>query len=55
MPDRDFAQIAHDLEQIAVKLKETRDPDLRRELLLKMRFLLMEADTMLVDRPAAQY
>jgi hypothetical protein len=51
MLDRTITQIGEELEQAAVRLKETREPDLRRELLVHMRFLLMEADTLLVDPP----
>jgi hypothetical protein len=49
--DRDFRQLGHDLEQTAVKLKGTKDPNLRRDLLKKMRLLLKEADRLLLEMP----
>jgi hypothetical protein len=41
---RPFAEIRADLEMITIKLKETFDPDSRRELLREMHVILQEAD-----------
>ena len=43
-PIRQFDQIHHDLEQVVGKLKDCRDQELRREMLLNLRLLLIEAD-----------
>jgi hypothetical protein len=42
--DRDFRQLEHALEETFSLLKGTKDPKLRRDLLLEMRRLLVEAD-----------
>lgn len=51
MLKKTFPEVAKELELAAARLAEAHDPDFRREVLLHMRFLLMEADTMLCDRP----
>jgi hypothetical protein len=51
MAERDFAQLEKDLEQAVSKLKETRDPKLRRRLLQDLRRLLAEADHILFEPP----
>jgi hypothetical protein len=43
----DFAEVQRNLEETLSKLKETNDQELRRQLLRKMRSLLVEADRML--------
>jgi hypothetical protein len=47
----DFSQLQRDLEHTVFKLKEAQDPKLRRDLLLQMRRLLMEADHLLIETP----
>lgn len=54
MPERTLPEVAKDLELAAARLAGTLDFDLRRELLLQMRFLLMEAETFMIDPPARQ-
>ena len=49
MTDRDFRQLQRALEEALSKLKETKEPKLRRNLLLEMRCLLAEADRLLLD------
>lgn len=49
MPTRNFRQVEQELEQSVAKLKETKDPDSRREVLRRMRLLLMEADSLLLE------
>jgi len=44
MSERDFRQIEQDLDQAVAKLEGTEDPKLRRNLLLELRLLLVEAD-----------
>ena len=44
MPERDFARLEQDLDQAVSRLKETKDPKLRRDLLVELRLLLREAD-----------
>jgi len=51
MPGRDFRQIEQDLDQAVAKLKGTEDPKLRRNLLLELRLLLVEADRVLHETP----
>jgi TATA-binding protein-associated factor Taf7 len=51
MTERDFVQLEKDLEQAVSKLKETRDPKLRRRLLQDLRRLLAEADHILFEPP----
>ena len=46
----EFAKLQRDLDKTLSKLKRTRDPNVRRDLLREMRLLLMEADRML-DSP----
>jgi hypothetical protein len=46
----EFVKLERDLDKTLSKLKQTRDPSVRRELLREMRLLLMEADRML-DSP----
>ena len=48
--DRDFRQIGQEIEQASSKLKETKDPKLRRDLLLEIRRLLREADRLLLNK-----
>ena len=43
---RDLTELQRQLEEALLKLKETKDPELRRVLLAEMRLLLMEADRM---------
>jgi hypothetical protein len=47
----DFSQLQRELEHTVLKLKGTKDPKLRRDLLLQMRLLLMEADHLLFEMP----
>jgi hypothetical protein len=47
----DFNQLQRDLEHTVFKLKGTQDPKLRRDLLLQLRRLLMEADQLLIETP----
>lgn len=49
MTDRDFRQLQDDLEESVSKLKRTDEPQRRRDLLLEMRLLLVEADRLLLD------
>lgn len=42
--ERDFHELEHDLEEARSKLNVAEDPKLRRDLLLEMGRLLMEAD-----------
>jgi hypothetical protein len=49
MTHRDFRQLQRALEEALSKLKETKEPKLRRNLLLEMRSLLAEADRLLLD------
>jgi len=49
--ERDFRQLEHDLDQAVTRLKGTKDPKLRRDLLLEMRMLLTEADRLLLGEP----
>ena len=49
MPERDFRQIEQDLAQTVSKLKGTKDPKLRRNLLSELRRLLAEADRLLLE------
>ena len=49
MTARHFDQLKQDLDQAVLKLKETNDPKLRRDLLLELRLLLAEADRLLLD------
>lgn len=51
MTANDFSQLQRDLEHTVFKLKKTEDPKLRRDLLLQMRLLLMEADQLLYEKP----
>jgi hypothetical protein len=51
MSQRDFRQVQHDLDQAVTRLKGTKDPELRRNLLLEMRLLLAEADGLLLEEP----
>jgi hypothetical protein len=44
MADRDFQQVQRELEEAVSKLKGTKDPQQRRQLLMEMRRLLAEAD-----------
>ena len=49
MADRDFAKLQAYLEHSVLRLKETGDPKIRRDLLLEMRLLLEEADRLLLE------
>ncbi len=49
MNERSFSDLENDLDQAVARLKATKDPQLRRDLLLKMRLLLVEADCLLLD------
>jgi hypothetical protein len=49
MPERNFDQIAHDLDQAVSKLEATKDTNLRRILLLQLRRLPVEADSILLE------
>jgi formiminotetrahydrofolate cyclodeaminase len=44
MPERTFAQLQAELQNVLTRLKQTKDPKVRRELLHEMRRLLAEAD-----------
>jgi len=46
----EFVKLEQELDKTLSKLKQTRDPNVRRELLREMRLLLMEADRRL-DSP----
>jgi len=46
----EFVKLERDLDKTLSKLKKTRDPNVRRELLREMRLLLLEADRRL-DSP----
>jgi hypothetical protein len=41
---RDFAELQRQLEEAVLKLKQTKDPQVRRALLQEMRILLQEAE-----------
>lgn len=43
-PIREFDQIHRELEQVVARLKDCRDPKSRRDLLLTLRVLRLEAD-----------
>lgn len=47
----DFAELQADLERTLTRLKATKDPQQKRQLLLQMRALLAEADSLLLDKP----
>jgi hypothetical protein len=49
MSDRDFSDLQQDLASTAASLKKTDDPTARRDLLLTMYRLLIEADSYLVE------
>lgn len=51
MCEREYQQVEHDLERALSRLKDTKDPNQRRELLLRMRQLLAEADRFVVNMP----
>jgi hypothetical protein len=51
MSERNFRQLEHDLDQAVTRLKGTKDPKLRRDLLGEMRLLLTEADRLLLGEP----
>jgi len=44
MPERDFAEIEQRLEHALLRLKRTKDPKSKRDLLRELRLLLVEAD-----------
>ena len=44
---RGFEEVRRELEEMVAKLKESREPENRRSLLLNMRLLLMEADAII--------
>jgi len=46
----EFVKLERELDKTLSKLKKTRDPNVRRELLREMRLLLLEADRRL-DSP----
>ena len=48
---RDFRQIEQDLQRVVSELKETKDSKVRRDLLLELRRLLVEADRLFHDIP----
>jgi hypothetical protein len=52
---RDFYQIEQDLEHTVSKLKETRDTEIRRYLIVKLRLLLVEADYLLLEMQGVGY
>jgi len=56
MHDRDFAEVEQRLEHALLKLKRTKDPTSRRDLLREFRLLLVEADRIILETsdPAAQ-
>ncbi|HEV3513001.1 MAG TPA: hypothetical protein VGS05_14940 [Candidatus Sulfotelmatobacter sp.] len=47
----DFAELQADLERTLTRLKATKDPQQKRQLLLQMQALLAEADRLLLDKP----
>jgi hypothetical protein len=49
MPERNFVQLKQDLEQAVSTLKTTEDHKLRRDMLLELRLLLLEADQLLLE------
>jgi hypothetical protein len=51
MSKRDFAQLEQDLDQAVSRPKETKDPKLRRDLLVELPLLLFEADRLLLEMP----
>jgi len=51
MSARDFRQIEQDLQRVVSELKETKDSKVRRDLLLELRRLLVEADRLFHDIP----
>jgi hypothetical protein len=51
MSKRDFAQLEQDLDQAVSRSKETKDPKLRRDLLVELPLLLFEADRLLLEMP----
>jgi hypothetical protein len=50
MPEPDFETLAHQLEETVAKLKLSKNPDERRNLLREMRRLLAETDRIDRDR-----
>jgi hypothetical protein len=50
MTDRHFRELQDDLEEAVSELKRTDEPQRRRDPLLEMRLLLVEADRLLLDR-----
>ena len=51
MSERNFQRLERELDQALSNLKNTKDPQLRRELLLEMRLLLLAADRLLFETP----
>ncbi len=49
MPERNFSHLEQELADAVAKVKKTNDPILRRDLLLELRRLLVEADRMLLE------
>jgi hypothetical protein len=49
MPETEFSELEQKLEAVLAELKGTKDPNLRRRLLLDMRMLLLEADRLLLE------
>ena len=49
MTERDFAELEQRLEQAVLKLKRTKDPKSRRDLLRELRLLLVEADRIIIE------
>jgi hypothetical protein len=51
MSKREYQHVEHDLERALSRLRDTKDPNLRRELLQQMRCLLAEADRFVANVP----
>ena len=49
MHESNFDELQRHIEQTLLKLKQTEDNKLRRDLLLEIRHLLSEADGLLLD------
>lgn len=47
MPRRGFDHVSNEIKRIALSLKDTKDTNQKRELLMEMRRLLSEADDLL--------
>lgn len=50
MSERDFTELEIRLEQALTRLKRTKDPNSRRDVLREIRLLLVEGDRIILDQ-----